>query len=141
MASTLHEYMEDRKRECGELSLHLNDHPVMAAEAGSGEKRGRILLTLNMTERADLQVSEWVEVRGNSVHRLEYAYYLVIDGREYQAWDYDSIHGYHGHKSDRERHERVQAPRVTFKQAAELAWKIVSHEEELTGSTPFEWDD
>jgi hypothetical protein len=141
MASTLHEYMEDRKRECSELSLHLNDRPVFAAEASSGERRGRILLTLNLTERANLEVSEWVEVQGNSVHRLEYAYYLVIDGQEYRAWDFDSIHGYHGHKLGREKHERIEAGRVTFKEAAEIAWEIVSQEEELTGTEPVELED
>ncbi|MBS1863653.1 MAG: hypothetical protein JSS68_18310 [Actinobacteria bacterium] len=138
MAASIGEYMEERRRECKELSLHHNEHPVYSIEAGSGEKRGRILLTLNMTERANLQVSGVVEIRGSHVHRLEYAYYLVLDGREYWARDFDPIHGYHGHTIG---HRRVVAGRVTFKEAAAMAWDIVSQEEDLTGADPIQIED
>lgn len=90
---------------------------------------------LGMTARAVLAVSELVEIRSDHVHRLEYAYYLIIDEQEYCARDFDLIHGYHGHGPN---HERVEAGRITFKAAAERAWEIVSQEEELTGDAPSE---
>lgn len=88
------------------------------------------MMALGLTERAYLSVSELVEVQSDYVHRLEYAYYLIIDGQEYRAWDFDPIHGYHGHSIG---HERIEADRIPFKAAAEAAWEIVSQEEDLTG--------
>ncbi len=91
------------------------------------------MMALGMTERATLAISELVEVRSGHVHRLEYGYYLIIDGQEYCARDFDTVHGYHGHTIG---HKRVEAGRISFKAAAEAAWEIVSHEEELTGTPP-----
>jgi hypothetical protein len=131
VASTVEEYMADRRRECDEMSLYPHQASVYAVDASSSGRRGRIILRLNMTERAFMEVHELVECQGNHVHRLNYGYYLVIDGQEYWARDFDDIHGYHGHTLD---HKRVAAGRVTFKEAVEMAWEIVSQEEELTGS-------
>ena len=90
-------------------------------------------MRLRLTERAYLEVSETILVRGNSVHREEYAYYLVIDGQEYWSRDLDAIHDYHGHTSG---HRRTNADRITFKNAVVEAWDLVEKEEELTGSEP-----
>lgn len=90
-------------------------------------------MVLGLTERAILAISELVEVQSDYVHRLEYGYYLIIDGQEYCARDFDSFHGYHGHTIG---HERVEADRISFKAAAEAAWEIVGKEEELTGDQP-----
>jgi len=128
MARTIQEYFEERKEECKRLSLVPNTRPRYLIEVGSDEKRGRILMALHMTERASLEVSESVVIQGNHAHRRSYAYYLVIDGQEYWSRDYDSIHGYHGHTIG---HKRIKAGRVSFKEAAEQAWEIVSQEEEL----------
>ena len=81
-----------------------------------------------------MRVSELVEVQVGYVHRLEYAYYLIIDSQDFWARDFDTIHGYHGHTIG---HKRVKAERIPFKAAAEQAWEIVSQEEELTGSGAF----
>lgn len=133
MAQTVVEYVEERERECRALSLHHMEEPSYAVEAGSCGMRGRVRLCLHMTERAYMKVSELIEVRAAYVHRLEYAYYLIIDSQEFWARDFDRIHGYHGHTIG---HERVDACRITFKAAAEQAWEIVSQEEELTGPIP-----
>lgn len=125
--------MEERERECKALSLFHSEPPTYALEAGSEGKRGRIMMALNMTERAYLAVNEVVEIRSDHVHRLEYAYYLILDSQDYWARDFDPIHGYHGHTIG---HKRVEAGRISFKAAAEQAWEIVSREEELTGSVP-----
>jgi hypothetical protein len=94
-----------------------------------------LLVRLHLSERAYLDVSETVTVRRNSVHRDEYAYYLIIDGQEYWARDFDPIHGYHGHTIG---HERIEAGRITFKRAVEEAWKILGEEEELAQDDPDE---
>jgi hypothetical protein len=99
MARSVAEYMDERKRECAELSLHPVEDPVYALEEGSKGRRGRIMLALHMTDRAYLAVHEVVEIQRSHVHRLEYAYYLVIDEQEYWSRDLDPHHGYHGTRS------------------------------------------
>jgi hypothetical protein len=130
VARSLSEYVEERERECKALSLHPFRPPTYATELGSDGKRGRVMMTLGLTERAYLSVAELVEVQSDYVHRLEYAYYLIIDEQEYRAWDFDANHGYHGHSVG---HKRIEADRISFKAAAEAAWEIVSQEEDLTG--------
>ena len=90
-------------------------------------------MRLPLSERAYFEISELVVVRKNSVHREEYAYYLIIDGQEYWARDRDPVHGEHGHTIG---HARVKASGISFKNAVKEAWKILSEEEELTGSEP-----
>lgn len=80
-----------------------------------------------------MAVSESIHIGEKGLHRVEYAYYLLIDGQEYWARDLDPIHGYHGHAIG---HERVEADRISFKNAAEEAWEIVSQEEELEDVAP-----
>lgn len=134
MARTIPEYFAERREECRQLSLVEASPPKFLLEAGSEDKRGRIILTLNMTERATLAVSESVHIDdANGLHRVEYAYYLLIDGQEYWSRDLDTIHGYHGHTIG---HKRIEAERISFKKAAEDAWEIVSQEEELEGASP-----
>ena len=133
MARNFREYCEERERECKRLSLHPEAEPAYAEEAGSEGKRGRLMMRLHLSERAFLDIAEVVVVRKNSVHREEYAYYLIIDGQEYWSRDLDPIHGYHGHTTG---HKRVKASRISFKDAAKEAWKILGQEEDLTGSEP-----
>lgn len=134
MARTIPEYFAERREECRKLSLPDAAPPRYLVEAGSDEKRGRIILSLHMTERATMAVSESIQIDSeNGLHRVEYAYYLLIDGQEYWARDLDPVHGYHGHTIG---HERVEAGRISFKQAAEEAWAIVSKEEELEDTSP-----
>jgi hypothetical protein len=114
VARSIAEYVEERERECKALSLHHSEEPTYAVEASSDGKRGRVVMVLGLTERATLAISELVEVQSDYVHRLEYGYYLIIDGQEYCARDFDSFHGYHGHTIG---HERVEADRISFKAA------------------------
>jgi hypothetical protein len=87
-----------------------------------------------MTERATMAVSESIHIDDEKgLHRVEYAYYLLIDGQEYWARDLDRTHGYHGHTIG---HKRVEAKRISFKKAAEEAWTIVSQEEDLEEASP-----
>lgn len=134
MARTIPEYFEERREECRKLSLADASPPRYLIEDGSEEQRGRIILSLHMTARASMAVSESIhidDVRG--LHRVEYAYYLLIDGQEYWSRDLDTIHGYHGHTIG---HKRTEAGRISFKKAVEEAWEIVSQEEELEEASP-----
>jgi hypothetical protein len=80
-----------------------------------------------------------VVVHDGYVHREEYAYYLIINGRDVWSRDCDDHHGYHGH---RENHERIDAPRVTFKEAVALVWEVLAQEEYLADAGPrIEGDD
>jgi hypothetical protein len=133
LARNVREYVEERNRECEKLSLAADPAPIYAELAGSNGKRGRVVMRLHLSERAYLAVSELIVVAKDSVHREEYGYYLIIDGREYWSRDLDPVHGYHGHTIG---HERVEAKRITFKQAVKEAWEILGHEEELTGTEP-----
>jgi len=134
MARTIPEYFAERREECRRLSLADASPPRYLVEAKSEEKRGRIILTLHMTERATMAVSESIHIDGEKgLHRVEYAYYLLIDGQEYWSRDLDPTHGYHGHTIG---HKRVKAARISFKKAAEEAWEIVSQEEELEDASP-----
>lgn len=128
MARTIPEYFEERRRECRRLSLVEASKPRYLIESGPDEERGRIILSLHMTERATLAVSESILIGSSGLHREEYAYYLLIDGQEYWSRDLDKLHGYHGHTIG---HKRVEAGRISFKRAAEEAWRIVSQEEDL----------
>lgn len=134
MARTIPEYFAERQEECRRLSLADASPPKYLVEAGSEEKRGRIILSLHMTERATFAVSESIHIDdANGLHRVEYGYYLLIDGQEYWSRDRDPIHGYHGHTIG---HERTEADRISFKKAAEEAWEIVSQEEDLEEASP-----
>jgi hypothetical protein len=134
MARTIPEYFAERREECRKLSLADASPPRYLVEAGSEEKRGRIILSLHMTARASMAVSESIHIDDEKgLHRVEYAYYLLIDGQEYWARDLDPIHGYHGHTIG---HKRTEAERISFKKAVEEAWEIVSQEEELEEASP-----
>lgn len=134
MARTIPEYFAERREECRKLSLFEASPPRFLVEAGSEEKRGRIILSLHMTARASMAVSESIHIDdANGLHRVEYAYYLLIDGQQYWSRDLDTFHGYHGHTIG---HERTKAERVSFKKAVEEAWEIVSQEEELEEASP-----
>jgi hypothetical protein len=123
-------YLEDRRRECRELSVTDNDeHPLtIADEAGSKGQRGRLMGRVSLSERAVVSVHESVVVRGEGIHREKYAYFLSIDGREIGGYERDPSHAppEHQHCSTRAPHERSTATSISFKDAIEEAWEHVS---------------
>lgn len=100
------------------------------AELGSDEQRGRIFGRYVLTERAYLNVHELVEVvNGSYVHRLEYAYYLIVDGFEIWGFERDPNHEAEGllhHRHTENHDDRIACDRVTFKEVVEMAWTDVS---------------
>jgi hypothetical protein len=118
-------YGQQRKRECGEMSLDGSDISV-ADEAGN-DQRGRLLGAAHMDEHASIQVHEIVVVQGESVHREKYAYYLVVDEEEIGGYERDPIHAVAEHRHCGE-HEPGGTPwgAISFKDAVAEAWKWLS---------------
>lgn len=134
MAASVWEYFVERQTECESLSLAVDSDAARFWEReGSNGTQGRILMTAWMSDAAFLSISELVVCRASHIERLEYGYYLIIDGEEYCSWDRDSFHGYHKHGLG---HKRYPGKRITFKQVVEKCWHILSEEEHLADAVP-----
>jgi hypothetical protein len=126
------EYFQTREREIGECSLRVaEDVPPYAEEEGN-DQRGMIFGTLAFDgynpDTVYLRMHEVVVVRGSGIHRLRYAYFLIINGEEIGGYERHASHDppVHRHCSGREPHERSPSKTVSFKDAARDAWKYVS---------------
>lgn len=132
----VYEYFHSREKECRKLSLapDTSFEEMFAEEDGSDGERGIMWGRLVLSDRAFLNVSEFVVVVGSGIHREEYSYYLIIDGME--AWGYDRDPGHEPaeHMHSGTDHTRVAAGRVTFPEVVEKAWETVSRLEELAES-------
>ena len=117
-------YFDQRKRECEDNSLSADDL-AFSEEEGSDGRRGRILGHVRFTDEIYLQVSESVQVVGNHIRRVDYAYFLVVDGVEYFGLERDPSHNppVHGHGVG---HKRIAAGPIAFKEVVKLAWREVS---------------
>jgi hypothetical protein len=125
-------YFEQKEKEFASLSLEPEEPPpgqrIFAEADGSDGKRGRILANLILAGSpvdADIAISEKIVVRGQRIHREEYAYFLVIDGEEVMGYERDLSHSppVHAHTTE---HVRTPAGRIAFKRFAALAWEEVS---------------
>jgi hypothetical protein len=119
------EYFRQRERECNEMSVD-GRRLECFEEEGSHGQRGRLLGEVYFAEDIYLQVSEKVEVIDNHVHRTEYAYFLIVDGVEYWGYERDLTHEPAVHMHTSEHKDRIEADRISFKKACELAWHEVS---------------
>lgn len=127
------DYFHQRERELAELSLAPEPdfwHGV-AEEEGSDGQHGKMLLTATLAENAYLGISETVEVVDDHVHRIDYAYFLVIDGEEVWGEERDPTHDppVHGHYGPD--HARVASEGISFRAAAERAWEEITRRAEL----------
>jgi hypothetical protein len=84
------EYFGQKEREFRDYSL-APDGPwdsLFAEEVGSNGMLGRIFGNLRLISAQDAEdaldafiaINETVVVRGKSIHRVEYSYFLVVDG-------------------------------------------------------------
>jgi hypothetical protein len=99
---------------------------LFAEEAGSEGMRGTIFGRLWLVPpNAYLAVYEKVECDSRRCERVEYAYFLVIDGDEVWGYEKDPTHEppLHRHGDD---HEREPADEVSFAEVAKMAWEEVS---------------
>jgi hypothetical protein len=121
-------YFAQKEKEFEELSL-APDRPVpqlFGEERGSNGQRGRIFGNLFLTDWAFLTVSELVIVEDDHVHRLEYAYFLIVDGEEVWGYERDPSHDPPVHRHSGPDHVRDDAEPVAFKDVVEEAWEVVS---------------
>jgi hypothetical protein len=126
----IHEYFAQKEREFEDLSLVPDrEYEDLFAEAeGSNGRRGRIFgnLSLAGVDHAFLAVSERVVVVGKHVRRLDYAYYLVIDGVEIWGYERDPTHDPPVHRHTEGHAERIATSPVAFRRVVELAWQEIS---------------
>lgn len=124
------EYFQTRDRELRECSLYRHDDAALY-HAERDDQRGKILGLVYFNgypETVCLAISEDVSVKGSGITRRRYAYYLVIDTNEIGGYERDPSHNpaVHKHCSGRKKHERSPSRVVSFKEAAEEAWRYVS---------------
>jgi hypothetical protein len=121
-------YFQQREKECRELSLEpigdFND--MIAAEAGSAGRRGRIFGAFALTEDAYIQVSEVVVVEDDHMHREEYGYFLIIDNNEVWGEERDLSHDPAVHRHIGPDHAREPSEPIAFRAAVERAWASVT---------------
>jgi hypothetical protein len=119
-------YFEQRERECSDLSVHPaggSFDGMFTEEAGSDGRRGRIFGELELAANVRLSISETVVVGGNRIHRLEYAYYLIIEGVEVWGYERDLSHSPAEHRHVGPDHPTGEPwETVSFRQAVEFAW-------------------
>jgi hypothetical protein len=98
---------------------------TFSEEEGSSGRRGKILGLVYLAEDAFLQVSENVVLVGSHVRRIDYAYFLIIDGVEHFGFERDPSHDppVHAHGVG---HSRLASGPVSFKAVVKLAWRDLS---------------
>jgi hypothetical protein len=124
------EYFEQKQTEYTKLGLRLEGE--FRALEGSNDQRGMILGVLHLSERARVHVHEIVLADPHRIRRLRYSYFLVVDGHgEILGYERDPTHepAEHRHLSD---HTNEAWPRVTFREAIEDFWNVLStmHEDD-----------
>jgi hypothetical protein len=120
-------YLAQRQRECGKSSVS-SEALEIAEEAGGEVPRWRLLGRVDLRDDAFVQVHEVIQL--DPVHRIKYAYYLFVDGREIGGYERDPVHepAEHRHCTHRDGHISGGEPAetVSFKRAIELAWVWLS---------------
>jgi hypothetical protein len=124
------EYFQTRERDIKECSMHIAEY-VSLFSAEKGGRRGIIYGPVQFNGYPNdvcLIVYEDVVVKGTGITRPRYAYYLIIDGREIGGYERHANHDppVHRHCSGRKHHERAPARAISFKDAANEAWKYVA---------------
>lgn len=103
---------------------------VFRAEEGS-DRAGIVHTNLILYREEELDVYmrifERVEVRGNSVHRLAYAYNVIVNGAFFHGWERDPTHvpAVHEHGPEPDR-ERWPADPMPLKRVFDFAWDEIS---------------
>ncbi|MBA3807933.1 MAG: hypothetical protein H0X28_06020 [Solirubrobacterales bacterium] len=126
------EYFQTREREITDCSMSIfpGIHPF-AAEADN-DQRGRIFCTLSFhgysPEDVYFQMHEEITVRASGVTRSRYAYFLVIGANEIGGYERHASHSppVHKHCSGTVPHERSPSRAISFKDAANEAWRYVA---------------
>lgn len=134
-------YRAQRERECAEVSAHAGTLQVV--EQLDGEpKRWQLFGEAHLNDRARVQMLEVLEPSGTGIHRLKYAYYLVVDGKEVGGYERhpaeaDPVHLHCTARDSGHVPGGTPCETVSFKQAVAHAWRWLSeHGIEVTGAGP-----
>lgn len=122
------DYFERRKRECRDLGLGPSDSipPQHAEKKGSNGTCGLIIARYYMSDTALIEVMEFVAIVDEAyAQRVQYSYYLVVDGAEHYARERDPSHSpaVHGHGRH---HVWEPAEPISFVQFVRNCWELVS---------------
>lgn len=123
------DYFRHREADARSASASVDDLAFEAAPDGqAGHISGDLTLRADGDLDAYLKVSEWVVADESGGFTVEkYAYYLIVNGKEFRAWDKDARHPeqpVHGHIGAD--HRRVPADELTLSKALDLCWDEVS---------------
>lgn len=118
-------YFEQKRREVAAGGLTLEDGFQFFETKGSNGRGGRVFGRIPINDRAFLQVNERVEVRDSGIHRISYAYYLVIDEQEEWGYERDPSHDLAVHRHDRDHNMNPCEP-VAFVAALKMAWETAA---------------
>jgi hypothetical protein len=129
---TVGEYFDHVRRLVAANSLVFEPGFEMVELRGSNGRDGRIRGRLGFTERTFLQVMERIQIRDGAPVRLEYAYYLILDGQEIWAHDNDPSKPMPLHQHDRD-HNRLPDHERTLQEVIAKAWETASDEDFWAG--------
>jgi hypothetical protein len=122
-------FIATRQRECDDKGVAPDGDlwEMAAEEAGSSPLRCRLLGRFTFPgTNAYLKVHEVFEfTTSNRIHRIKYAYFLVVDGHEVWGYERDPTHvpAEHFHDSS---HAPTPHPRISFKEACQRGWDYLT---------------
>jgi hypothetical protein len=119
------DYFARREGEIAEMSLD-GSGVAYFAEEGSDDMLGRLMGPVHFNDDASLAIHERVEIIDGQIHRTDYAYFFIVGGVEYWAYERDPSHDPAAHRHTYGHKERIDAEPVSFKHVCELAWREIS---------------
>jgi hypothetical protein len=132
MARDFTEYALQKEQEFRETCSEPPLREEYSEEAGSGGTRGFVYANLPLSSDAYLKVYEKVVARSGGFHREVYCYALIIEGAHAEGWERDPTHPdepVHAHEGDRNERTRKPFRVVSYQEALEMAWEIVTERE------------
>lgn len=130
MAKDFTEYAMQKADEIRETCSEAPFREEYREEAGSNGKRGEILVQIPLGDEVYLHVHEKVVKKLGGFHREVYCYALIVEGAHSDSWERDPTHPdepIHGHEGDGRTRKVCEV--VSFKEALEKAWEIVTARE------------
>ena len=121
------DYFQRREGEFAELSVDGSDVGFFETEGSEGQA-GRLIGHVYLSADCYLDIQERVVIEDGNVRRLDYGYFLIIDGVEYWGYERDLTHNPPVHRHTYGHDERIEADPVSFKDVCKLAWDEVSRQ-------------
>lgn len=125
---SIEKFIDTRERECIEVGVEPAQSlwKMTAVEKASSPVRGRLVGHFTFPGfDAYLQVHELFEfVTEERITRLEFGYFLIVEGREVWGYERDPNHDPAEHFHDGTRHQPggMPHPAISFKEACQRGW-------------------